>query len=122
VKIVPDRPYYCDQLAIDDPDGVIRGIFVGGCVHERNSWSIWEGARSHAHNYRRNEWFGWICILRPDEVLTQTGEMTATLAHGIAHLLCPDQYHSAKWKRTISKMGYPSEILKSGLKPLRDGN
>jgi len=118
MKIRPHRPYYPKQLGIDDPDGVIRGIYIGSCVHERNSWSIWEGANGHAHNFTVNEWFGWICILNPKDVLTPSGKMSSTLAHEIAHLLCPNQGHTRKWKVAITKMGYPQEVARCHLKPL----
>jgi|ERR1035438_2599028 hypothetical protein len=118
MKIVRGRPYYCDQLGIDDPDGVIRAIYVGACIHEKDSWSVWEGASSHAHNHTQNEFYGWICILDPKDVLTPTGKMTAALAHEIAHLLCPNSLHGRKWKREITKMGYASEIVRCHLKPL----
>lgn len=118
MKILLDRPYYAEQLGIYDPDGVIRGIYVGACVHERVSWSVWDQTRSHAHNHRKNEWFGWVCILDPKDVLTPTGKMTATLAHEICHLLVPDVLHTATWKRRLTEMGFGSEIERCGLKPL----
>ena len=119
MKINLHRPYYCDTLGIDDPDGVIRGIYVGGCVDERNSWSCWEGASSHAHNHTKNEWYGWACFLLPADVLTPTGKMTAALAHEIAHLMCPDQLHTRAWKRTLATMGFASEITRCGFKAVR---
>ena len=121
MKILPDRPYYPDTLGIDDPDGVIRGIYVGGCVHERNSWSIWDGARSHAHNSRSNEWFGWICIVSPKDVLTPSGKMTAILSHEICHLLVPEKLHTREWKKRLTEMGFASEVVRCHLKPLREG-
>ncbi len=112
------RPYYSDTLGIDDPDGVIRGIYIGSCVDERNAWGIWEGVRAHAHNRTNSEWYGWLCFLDPNDVLKPSGRMTATLAHEIAHLLCPDQGHSHRWKKAVKSMGYASEITRCGLKPL----
>ena len=120
MKIVAGRPYYADLLGIDDPDGVIRGIYVGSCVDERNAWGIWDGVRSHAHNHTRSEWAGWVCILNAGDVLTPSGNMTASLAHEIAHLMVPDELHSRRWKRVVTKMGFSSEIARCGLTPLRD--
>jgi len=74
---------------------------------------------SHAHNYKASEWFGWICVLNPKDVLTPTGKMTACLAHEIAHLLCPNQHHTAKWKRTITRMGYGAEVEHCKLTPIK---
>ena len=116
MKILPDRPYYSDQLRLEDYP--LRGIYVGGCVHERNAWGIWDGVRSHAHNHQKNEWFGWICILDPKDVLTPSGKITATLAHELAHILCPDSLHTRKWKRTVTEMGFAGEIERCGLRPL----
>jgi hypothetical protein len=118
MKIVAGRPYYSDTLGIDDPDGVIRGIFVGSCIDERNAWSVWEGASGHSHNVSKSDWFGWICILNPKDVLTPSGKITAALAHEICHLLCPDAGHSRAWKVAVTKMGFPGEITRTGLKPL----
>ena len=118
MKILPNKPYYSDTLAIDDPDSVIRGIFVGSCVDERNAWGCWEGASSHAHNHTTNAWYGWICVLNPKDVLTPSGKMTAALAHEIAHLLCPNSLHSRAWKVAITRMGFGSEIERCGLTKL----
>lgn len=105
-------------MGLDDPDGVLWGIFVGGCVDERGAWRLWEESRSHAHNAKDDPWKGWVCILHPKDVLTPTGKMTSTLAHEVAHLMCPNHLHSPRWKREITKMGYGSEIARCGLKPL----
>ena len=119
MKIRTDRPYYPDELGLDDYAYILRGVYVGGCIHERNAWGIWDGVRSHAHNHRSNEWYGWICILNPADVLKPNGEMTATLAHELAHLLVPGVLHSASWKRAVTRLGYGSEISRCGLSPLR---
>lgn len=118
MNLEPHRPYYADTLGIDDPDGVIRGIYIGGCVDERNSWSVWDGVRAHAHNRTLSEWYGWACFLNPSDVLKSDGRMTSTLAHEIAHLLCPNQGHSRTWKKAVTEMGHPSEIARCNLKPL----
>jgi hypothetical protein len=118
VKITPNRPYRPAQLGLDDLEGVLWGVFVGGCVDERNSWGIWDGTRSHAHNHPKSEWFGWVCIPSPKDVLTPRGKMTSTLAHEIAHLMAPDQGHTRLWKNAITELGFASEITRSNLKPL----
>ena len=118
MKIFTNRPYYSDTLGIDDPDGVIRGVYVGGCVDERNAWSIWEGLHSHAHSYTADPWYGWACVLSPKHLFSSSGKMTPIFLHEIAHLLCPNQGHTAKWKRTITRLGAGSEIERCGLKKL----
>ena len=112
------RPYYSDTLGIDDPDRVIRGVYIGGCVDERNSWSIWDGIKAHAHNRTNSEWYGWMCFLEVEDVLKPSGRMTSTFAHEVAHLLCPNSGHTRKWKETVTKMGYGQEIRRCNLKPL----
>jgi len=118
VKITPNRPYRAHQLGIDDPDHVIFGIYVGGCIDERTAWRIWEGARSHAHNHSKSDYFGWICILKPSDVLTRGGKPTVTLLHEVAHINAPDELHGRKWKREIVRLGIPQEITNCGLTPL----
>ena len=119
MKLQKYRPYYADTLGIDDPDGVIRGIYIGSCVDERNAWGIWDGVRSHAHNRTRSEWAGWACFLNVCDVLTPSGKISATLAHEIAHLMVPNELHSRRWKKVVTELGFASEIQRSGLKPLK---
>ena len=113
-RIRSNHPYYSDELALGDYANVIRGIYVGGCVDERNSWSVWESARSHAHNASKSEWLGWICVLKPEDVLTPSGRPTAVMMHELAHLLCPDQKHSRAWKRAVTELGAGQEIERCG--------
>ena len=118
MKITSNRPYHAHQLGLDDPDGVIWGVFVGGCVDERNASSLWHNARSHAHNHTVDPWFGWLCVLDPSDVLTPKGSPTVILIHEIAHLMCPNTLHGAKWKRMVTKLGAPGEITRQGLSKL----
>lgn len=115
MKITPNRPYRASQVGLEDPDGLVWGVYVGGCVDERNAWGIWDGARSHAHNQSKSEWFGWICVLDPADVLTPRGQPTSTLLHEVAHLMVPDQLHSRAWKRAVISLGVGSEITRCGL-------
>ena len=117
-RVKANRPYYADELALADYSHVLRGVYVGGCIHERNAWGIWESTRSHAHNYRANEFYGWICILKPEDVLTASGRPTATLLHELGHLLAPDAHHSRAWKRAVISLGIGQEITRCGLKEL----
>lgn len=118
MRIEVDRPYYADELGIDDPDSVIRGIYVGACVETRNTRIIFEKEWGHAHNQSTDIWRGWACIIRPQDVLTPKGDITPILAHEIAHLLCPDAGHDRKWKRIVTKMGHGAEIERCGFRPL----
>lgn len=118
LTIKPNRPYYSDTLGLDDPDGVLRGVFVGGCVDERGAWRVWEECRSHAHYAKDDAWKGWVCVYRPSDVLTPTGRMTATLAHELSHLLADTHLHDRAWKKRLTEMGFASEIVACKLKPL----
>lgn len=118
MKIVPLRPYHADELGIDDPDNVIWGVYVGGCIDERGAWGIWESTSGHAHSCLKDTYFGWICIIKPSDVLTPSGSPSKALLHEYAHLLCPDQDHTRSWKRAVTRLGAGSEIERTGLKPL----
>jgi hypothetical protein len=118
MKVAANRPYRASQLGLDDPDSVIFGVYVGGCIHERNAWGIWDGTRSHAHNNEKNEFYGWICILDPADVLTPRGQPTSTLLHEVAHLMCPNQLHSRAWKKAVTALGAAAEIARCGLTTL----
>ncbi len=118
MNLVPNRPFYADELGIDDPDHLIRGIYIGGCVETLNTEITFEKDWAHAHNQDSDVWHGWVCVYRPEDVFTPSGKMSRILAHEIAHLLCPNDGHSRNWKRTITKMGYESEIKRCGFAPL----
>jgi len=109
-KIVEGNPYHPRDVNLIDEEGVIWGIYVGGCIDERVAWGIWEGAAAHAHNDRKSPWFGWICILHARDVLTPTGKPSNILLHEYAHLLAPDVGHTAKWKRIVTELGAAKEI------------
>ena len=117
-KIRSHHPYYADELGLGEHAHLLRGVYVGGCIHERNSYTIWEGSRSHAHNRRKNEFYGWICVLDPKDVLTPRGKPTAVILHELAHLLAPETLHSRSWKKAVTELGCGSEVARCGLKPL----
>ena len=90
------------------------GIFVGdGCVTGQSPLE-WVGIYAHSHNNLNDEWFGWICIADPSNVITATGNPTAILKHEIAHLYCPNEHHSKKWKATVTLLGAPEQAKKYG--------
>jgi len=85
------------------------GIYVGdGCVTGLAPLD-WIGIHAHAHNRSDDEWFGWICIADPANVITSAGNPTAVLKHEIAHLYCPDENHSKNWKMVVTLLGAPKE-------------
>ena len=111
------RPYRLSELGIDD-DELCWGVMVGSCIDERVAWGIWVDAGAHAHNEKGSDWEGWICVMRPEDVLTPTGKPSKMLLHEYAHLLVPNEGHSRKWKREVTKLGAGSEIARCKLSPL----
>jgi len=116
-KVIKGRPYRPAQLGIENDE--VWGVFVGGCIDERNAWSIWEGVDAHAHNDTKSAWFGWICVLEPRHVLTPTGRLASTLLHELAHILVPNEYHTEKWKRMVVDLGAGNEVVREKLTPPR---
>lgn len=83
-------------------------VFVGGCV-ERGEGSSFR-AMAHAHNdSRHDENFGWICVRSTYRVLTDSGKPTTLMLHEIAHVLTPNEGHTAKWAACLSGLGAPGE-------------
>lgn len=117
-RIRAHHPYYAEELGLAEYSHILRGVYVGSCVHERNAWGIWDGVRSHAHNYRKNEWFGWVCVLKAEDVLTSRGKPTTVLLHELAHLAAPESLHSRAWKRAVTELGAGTEIARCHLTPL----
>lgn len=85
----------------------IAGIFVGGCV-ERGVGSSFR-ASAHAHNHTNDKDYGWICIRSQKRVLTPSGQPSTLLLHEYAHILTPNQGHTAKWRECLTKLGRPAE-------------
>jgi len=109
-KIVSGNPYKISDLGIDDEDGLVWGVYVGGCIDDGGAWRLWREQHGHAHNDTTDPWFGWICIIEPKDVLTKTGRPTGILLHEFAHMLCPNQGHNAAWKKAVTALGASREI------------
>ena len=105
----PILPTSIGRVSAPIPDGwdAVKGIFVGGCV-ERGPGSSFRRS-AHAHNSTKDPWFGWICVRSAKRLTTPGGKPSRTLFHEYAHILCPNHGHDAKWRETITKLGYPSE-------------
>ena len=95
---------------MNDEEGLVWGVYVGGCVEERGAWRLWHEQHGHAHNDTTDPWFGWICILDVKDVITRAGNPTQILLHEYAHLLAPNQGHSVKWKRITTELGAGREV------------
>lgn len=96
------------------------GIYVGdGCV-TGSSPLEWRDVDAHAHNSTDDEWFGWVCVADPYDVVTEKGNITALMKHEIAHILCRNALHSKRWKAIVTCLGAPGEAAKYDRKT--DGN
>ena len=94
----------------------MKGIFLGGCVCRGVGSSF--RAQAHAHNSRKDEFFGWVCfrsIKRLGEVvLVECDDGTTeiqivkpgkVLIHEWAHLLVPDEGHTDRWRAKMKELG-----------------
>jgi len=100
LRVGANRP---TALGLDYPE--VWGIYVGmGCVSAESPLE-WRGILAHAHNDPEDEWYGWLCFDKPGRVLTKTGRPTQVLLHEIAHLRCPGEHHTKRWRQTLTLMG-----------------
>ena len=112
VKLGPHRPTSLSHALAPYSD--IWGVYVGdGCVTGTEPLE-WLKIHAHAHNDTEDEWFGWICIADPYNVITAKGNPTAILLHEVAHVLCRDPGHSQKWCAVVSAIGAPGQAQKYG--------
>lgn len=77
------------------------GLFVGGCV-ERGDGSRFR-VRAHAH--WGDDHTGWICVLSPRRLYTESGKPSQVMLHELAHLLEPGGHHD-KWRAAARALGY----------------
>jgi len=94
---------------------VCRGVFVGSCVrgHGRDAVST-RSVDAHAHNWRGDDFYGWICVSSERRLFTPTGAPTRVMWHEYAHLLVPDANHGRRWRKVMSELGWPSEARRYG--------
>ena len=87
----------------------VRGVFVGGCV-ARGPGSRFR-AKAHAHNFKSDPHFGWICFLSLKRVGEVEGKTitnpSAVLWHEYTHILTPNHYHDDVWRAKMKELGQP---------------
>ena len=71
-----------------------RGIFLGGCIERKEGSSF--RAKAHAHCYKGDRYYGWICIRSSKRLYQINGKPSRLLVHEIAHLLTPYGCHTNK--------------------------
>jgi len=110
VRTGPHRP--TELSSAFAPYSGVWGVYVGdGCV-SGGSPLEWRAVEAHAHNRKSDEWFGWICVADQWAVVTENGNLTVTMKHEIAHILCPDSLHGARWRAAVTALGAPQEAKK----------
>lgn len=85
----------------------VVGIAVGGCA----LGGRWFRRQAHAHNTRRDPYFGWVCVLSPRRLgVVEDGTVakpSRVLWHEYAHILTPGHGHDDAWRATMKRLGQP---------------
>lgn len=87
----------------------VKGVYVGGCVARGPGSSF--RAKAHAHNFKDDQWFGWICVRSLKRVGETAGQVitkpSRLLIHERAHLLTPNHCHDDTWRKKMKELGQP---------------
>lgn len=80
--------------------GVLKGIFLGGCVERGDGSSF----RAKAHAHTKGPWMGWICVRSRKRLMGRTGKPSNLMLHELAHLIVL-QGHTDKWRECLRDLG-----------------
>jgi hypothetical protein len=84
----------------------VKGVFVGGCVAKGTLTPlgvvIKGDVEAHAHNWRQDQYFGWVCFQAPDLLDDRNLRL-----HELAHINTPNQGHTAAWRAEMQRLGVP---------------
>jgi hypothetical protein len=80
-----------------------KGVFVGGCIRRGDGSSF--RAKAHAHCYKRDKLFGWICIRSAKRLYTRPGQPSNLMWHELCHILTPNHSHDDVWRAKARQYG-----------------
>ena len=96
------------------------GVYVGSCIDGEDAYRLVE-LDGHAHNDEGDPWYGWICIIHPNMVLTANGDPSHLLLHELAHLMPGGKGHGRRWRDHLVSLGARSEARKYDRKAIKPG-
>jgi len=65
-----------------------KGVFVGGCIRRGDGSSF--RAKAHAHCYKRDKLFGWICVRSAKRLYARPGQPSNLMWHEMSHIITKD--------------------------------
>jgi hypothetical protein len=94
-----------------------KGVFVGGCIRRGDGSSF--RAKAHAHCYKRDKLFGWICIRSAKRLYTRPGQPSNLMWHELCHILTPNHSHDDVWRAKAKQYGvYIGKRYKKKRRPI----
>lgn len=89
----------------------VRGISVGSCIGNCQNGATPgfpddpSDTLGHAHNWRHDKWFGWICLRDRERLFSRHGGLSWVCWHEYAHILTPNHWHDDVWRRKMIDLG-----------------
>lgn len=76
-------------------------LYVGGCGDSGR----WFRRKAHAHNDRKSELLGSICVLSERRLYNPDGTPSRLLKHELAHILAVNHGHDELWAAIFRSLG-----------------